>query len=446
MITDKLNLGDRTPDESRGLGTFICLLPHCKASFMDDEALSLHLGTHLDMMPSATDGTLDMITNELSSLQKAMDAIREIIRQYKHIGSRERENMKTSLRHLYVALDELRDFAERQDSNSGYTSSGVGDEEGTQANKSSRIAFSLMEIGEESYASSEGYKGNLLSCLLQHRDESLLPYMSQRQDQSVVDKCRAFSNVSQKQQESQVHKWSPLCYASFLALERGLVKAAERARLKIDGSMTSDLEWCNLEKHSQSASRIHGLGGGVRSVANHISLSWFCERSYGQELGVLDLSCLILGKLLWPPLQWLSLQSLQVDLSSTLDQSILNLFPFVHQLMSTLSRHNAVSLSMSLVSTILTVLALFIPFSHIGERCRSQVLVCCWIALVVSGPFWTYIGGSAASFFLVFMPYTLSVGISIGHLWYRCVSKRGCQIPTTQEELNKRAASSDNAN
>ena len=94
--------------------------------------------------------------------------------------------------------------------------------------------------------------------------------------------------------------------------------------------------------------------------------------------------------------------------------------------MTTLSRHHALALSMSLVSTSLTVLALFLPFSHISERCRSPVLVCCWMALVASGPLWTYIGGSAASFFLVSMPYATSVGISIGLLWYCCVSKRGC--------------------
>ena len=426
MITDTLDLSDRTSDESRGLGTFICLLPRCKASFMDVEALSLHLGSHLDMLPSATDGSLDLTRNELSSLQKAMEAIREIMCQYKTIGSSEKENMKTPLRHLYVALDELRDFAERQDSDSGYTSPGMVNEEGTQTNKFCRL--SNVSQGEVKSMLDKG---------------SPLSYASGNEEDVQINRCSSSWCASEYDGGSEVDNYRPLLYASFQTFQRGLMKATERARLRIDGSTSCDQEWYNLEKHFHSASRTRLFDGGARSVGDHICLSRYWGRSYGQELGVLDLSCLILGKILFPPLQWLSLQSLQVDLSSTLDQSLRHLFPSIYQLVTTLSRHHAVALSMSLVSTSLTVLALIIPFSHISERCRSQVLICCWIALVVSGPFWTYIGGSAASFFLVFMPYAMSVGISIGLLWDRCVSKRGCQIPTTQDELKRRAGSSD---
>ena len=339
---------------------------------MDDEALSLHVGSHLDILPSATNGSFELIRNELSSLQKTMEAIGEIMRRYENAECNEGESIKRLLRHLYIALDELRELAERQGSNSGYTPHGMGNEEGTQ-----------------------------------------------------------------------VDEWRPLSYASVQTFQRGLIKATERARSKINGSINCDPEWYEPEKNSYSAGHTHGFDRGARSVADHLSFCRYCEGSYRQEFGVLDLSCLILGKILCPPLQWLSLQSLQFDLSSTLDRSILHLFPSIYQLVTTLSRHHALALSMSLVSTSLTVLALFLPFSHISERCRSPVLVCCWMALVASGPLWTYIGGSAASFFLVFMPYAMSVGISIGLLWYCCVSKRGCQIRMTQEELKRRAGSSD---
>ena len=330
---------------------------------MDDEALFLHVGSHLDMLPSAMDGSFELIRNEQYSLQKAMEATGEIMRRYKNKECSKGECIKRLLEYLYVALDELKELAERLGSNSDYTPRGMGNDEGIW-----------------------------------------------------------------------VDKWRPLSYASFQPFQRGLVKATERARLKIDSPMRCDLEWSKLEKYSHRPSYTHGFGRGARSVA---------ERSYGQEFGVLDLSCLILGKILCPPLQWLSLQSLQFDLSSTLDQSILHLFPSIYQLVTTLSRHHALALSMSLVSTSLTVLALFLPFSHISESCRSPVLFCCWLALVASGLLWTYIGGSAAGFFLVFMPYAMSVGISIGLLWYWCVRKRDHQIGMTQEEVKGRAGWSD---
>ena len=348
-ITNKSDLGDRTSNGSHGLETLNCLFPYCKASFKDDEALSLHVGSHLDVLPSATDGSFELITDELSSLQKATEAIGEIMRRYENIECSEGESIKRPSRRLYSALEMLRELAERQGTSSGYTPQGRGIEEGTP-----------------------------------------------------------------------VDKWRPLSYASLQSFQRGLIKTTERARLKIDGSMRCDLEWYKLEKYAHSPSNTHGFGGGARSVDDHTSLYRYCQRSYGQELGVLDLSCLILGKIVCPPLQ--------LDPSSSLDQSIQHLFPSIYQLVTTLSRHHAVALSMSLVSTSLTVLALFLPFSHIDEKCRSPVLVCCWMALVASGPFWTYLGGSAASFFLVFMPYAMSVGISIGLLWYWFAMERDHQM------------------
>ena len=167
------------------------------------------------------------------------------------------------------------------------------------------------------------------------------------------------------------------------------------------------------------------------------------EQSSGGNQGVVEVSCLILGKTMCPVLQWLYLLSLSSEPPSTLDQSIIDLVPAVSQVVTTLSRHHTITLSMSLALTGLTVLALFLPLSHISESCRSPVLFCCWLALAASGPLWTYLGGSAASFFLVFMPYAMSVGISIGILWYRCVMKKEHRNGMTQEELQTKASLSE---
>ena len=294
------------------------------------------------------------------------------MRRYEHIEWSEGESINSMVRQLYLSLNELREYAERQGSSSDNTLHDMGYDGGTQ-----------------------------------------------------------------------VKIWRPPPYESFQSFQRDLVKAIERARLKLDSSSRCNLEWDRPENYSYTASHTLSCGEQLRSIAHREFFYQHCERSSSRNVSVLDVSCLILGKILWPPLQWLSLQSLRFSLPSTLDQNILHLFPSIHQLVSTLSRHRTITLNTSLVSTSLTVMALYIPFSHISEGCRSPVLFCCWLAMVASGPLWTYIGGSAASFFLVFMPYAMSVGISIGLLWYRCVRKRSYPTSMTLQELKRTASSSD---
>ena len=339
---------------------------------MDDEALSLHIGSHLDILPSATNGSFELIRKELCSLQNALKATEEIMRRYENIECNEGKGIKDMLRPLCVALNELREYPEKRSSSTGHRTH-------------------CME-----------YDGG-----------------------------------------TQMETWRPLLCESVQSFHRGIAKAIKRATLKIDSSTRCDLKWHTLEKYLPSASHTPNLGEGAQSVVHSESFCPYYEWSSGQDFSVLDASCLILGKILCPPLQWLSLQSLQPEVPSTLDQSLLHFLPSIHQLVTTLSRHHTVTLSMCLVSTSLTFLVLFIPLSHTSDSCRSPVLFCCWLALVASGPLWTYIGGSSASFFLVFMPYAISVGISIGLLWCRCVTNRECRIGTTREGLQRKAGLSD---
>ena len=239
---------------------------------------------------------------------------------------------------------------------------------------------------------------------------------------------------------TRMERERPLLYGSFQNLQRGIANAIERASLKIDSLNRCDLKWHPVKEYSPSASRAQpGIGKGAQSVTHGRPFCRCYEQSSGRELGSVGVSCLILGKTMCPLLQWLCLQSLQSEPRSILDHSLIDIVPSLSPLVATLGRHHTITLSMSLVSTSFTVLALFIPFSHTSERCRSSVLVCCWMALVVSGPLWTYLGGSAAGFFLVFMPYAISVGISIGLLWYWCVRERDHRMGVKQEELKRRA-------
>ena len=343
---------------------------------MDDEALFSNAESHLDMLPSATNGSSELIEKELCSLQKAIHHVDEVLLQYKEDECKDRKENEDLLRHLHLALNELRECAERHGPRGGST-----------------------------------------------------PHCTRYGEGTKKDRRRA------------------LPYVSLQSLRRSIERAVERARLKIDDSTRCDLKWRTLAKYSPNVSHTQpSLGKGAQSAAHSDFFCKCCEKSSGRDLGVVDVSCLILGKTMWPPLQWLYLQSLQSAPPSTLDQSIIDLIPALSQIVTTLSRHHTITLSMSLASTSLTVLALFIPSSHLSESCRSPVLFCCWLALVASGPLWTYLGGSAASFFLVFMPYAMSVGISIGIIWYRCVTQREHPIGMTQEELQRKARLSEFAN
>ena len=224
---------------------------------------------------------------------------------------------------------------------------------------------------------------------------------------------------------TRMERETPLRFGGSQILQRGIANAIDWARLKINSSNKCALKWHWVEEYSPSASRTQPrIGKGAQSVTHGRPFCRCYEQSSGRELGLVGVSCLILGKTMCPLLQWLCLQSLQSEPRSILDQSLIDHVPSLSQLVATSGRHHTVTLSMSLISISLTVLALFIPLSHISERCRSPVLICCWMAIVASGPLWTYIGGSTASFFLVFMPYAMSVGISIGLLWYRCARER----------------------
>ena len=227
-----------------------------------------------------------------------------------------------------------------------------------------------------------------------------------------------------------------LPYEPLQSLCRCIAKATDRAGMKTNSSYRCDSEWHTLEKYSPSLSYTQpSLSKGAQSIIHSESFYGHYKQTSGRGLGVLELSCLIMGKTMCPPLQWLFLQSLTSEPTSILDRSMFDLIPALSQIVTVLSRHHTIALSMCLVSTSLTVLALFIPWSQISGSCRPLVCLCCGLALVASGPLWTYIGGSAASFFLVFLPYAMSVGISLGLLWCWCVTEIECRIRVRQDEL-----------
>ena len=137
--------------------------------------------------------------------------------------------------------------------------------------------------------------------------------------------------------------------------------------------------------------------------------------------GALEVSCLIITKIGFPPLQWLFLHSLRLEPFSLMDQRILNLVPTIAGTIEQLqTRPQVCMLSVLSIST-MTVLALSIPIlrSHYdstsGNLIHHRELLGL-IALVFAVLYWAYESGSPLDFFLIGMPLAFSVGISLGIL------------------------------
>lgn len=237
-ILDTPGFDDRATNENHELKALDCLFPGCGACFTGDEALFLHIESRLNILPSATNGSSELIRKELCSLQKAIHYVEGIILQGGKIECKEMNGIEGLLRHLHVALNELGECAERQGPSSGYTPHCTGYDEGTR-----------------------------------------------------------------------MERWRPLLHESVQSLQKGIAKALERARLKIDSSTRCDLKWHSLERCSPRASHTQpSFGKGAQAVAHSESFCRRCEQSSGRDLGVLEVSCLILGKTICPLLQWLCLQ------------------------------------------------------------------------------------------------------------------------------------------
>lgn len=173
---------------------------------------------------------------------------------------------------------------------------------------------------------------------------------------------------------THMEEQQPLPYEPLQSLQRCIAKATERARVKSNSSTRCDSEWHTLEKYLPSASYTQpSLGKGAQFVVHSESFCGRFEQTAGRDLGVLERSCLIMGKTMCTLLQWLFIQSLTSEPPSVLDRGLRNLMPSLSQIVTRLGRHHTITLIMSLVSTSLTVLALFMLLSRISESCRLQI-------------------------------------------------------------------------
>lgn len=139
-------------------------------------------------------------------------------------------------------------------------------------------------------------------------------------------------------------------------------------------------------------------------------------KPYQQDLNSLDILCLLLGQTICMPIQWFLLQSLHPQ---RLSQNLLCSIASTILPLSSIHLPPAAGVALLFLSTTLTFGLLVKPVARISVERPPRMFVCCLLAFMLAMPLWTYIGGSAAEFFVVFMPFALMVGVSIGFWWQR---------------------------
>ena len=137
---------------------------------------------------------------------------------------------------------------------------------------------------------------------------------------------------------------------------------------------------------------------------------------------IYDLSnglCFLFATLICPPLTWLSLRSLDLELASALDQNILTYSPLTVTFITILGHHRSLALITVAASIIASTGAIALPVWKSCARGRLSAFMSCWMSIVVGCLVWSHTGGSNPAFFLVFMPFALGLGVALGLVWHK---------------------------
>ena len=137
---------------------------------------------------------------------------------------------------------------------------------------------------------------------------------------------------------------------------------------------------------------------------------------------MLDNFCLLVTKITIPPLQWLFLHSLQLEPYSLMDRRVLRAMPLVTKMIDAVRGRFEVSWILMLLATTIGVIALSRPLlSAPRDSYRTggehlYMVLSSLLAMVFTALYWAYESGSALDFFMIGMPFSVSVGISLSFL------------------------------
>ena len=153
----------------------------------------------------------------------------------------------------------------------------------------------------------------------------------------------------------------------------------------------------------------------------NISHPWRNTDKSPQRFSRIDRICLGLNQIVCPTLVWILLRSLHLEPPSLLDRKLQQLIPFASNAIVALEDYPRTALILVVHLLSLSVVAILKPAASINGR--TNLYVCpCWILSLTCGLLsWSLIGGSLLEFCLLFVPFALSLGMTLGlltdHLW-----------------------------
>lgn len=145
------------------------------------------------------------------------------------------------------------------------------------------------------------------------------------------------------------------------------------------------------------------------------------------------LLCLVYHKLLGPFLHWQLLSSLHVERKSSLSERMEQYLPKLSGMSTLLENTYALNFSMLLVSITCMVLSASLLLRNGDNKTRALTTMITLLLLALAGTQWGRLGGSALEYFMLYMPFTLSIGCSLGHASRH--RKGGCMARLNQGAL-----------
>ena len=151
------------------------------------------------------------------------------------------------------------------------------------------------------------------------------------------------------------------------------------------------------------------------------SRPWRDTDTSAQCFSRIDRVCLGLNPIIYSPLVWTLLRSLHLEPPSLLDRKLQRLLPFASNAIIALEDYPRAALILVVHLLSLSVVVILKPAASMNGR--TNLCVCpCWILVLTCGLLsWPLMGGSLLEFCLLFVPFALSVGMTLGllieHLW-----------------------------
>ena len=123
--------------------------------------------------------------------------------------------------------------------------------------------------------------------------------------------------------------------------------------------------------------------------------------------------CLVYGKTLGPLWHWLLLTSLHVERKSSLSEWMEQYLP-LSRISMVLENTYALNFSVLLVSITCVILSASLLLQNGDNKARALITTITLFLLALAGSQWGNLGGSALEFFMLYMPFALSIGCSLG--------------------------------